>query len=86
MATKYFDLTDSAWTRVSNSAALIELAKVCKNVLVHTGTIAPAIGEEAFHILSDSRARTFTYGGGHNIYLRTQGGGTRVIVTGDDLA
>ena len=87
MATKKFDLSATAWTLVSNSAGLVELSKNCKLVFVHTGTSAPAIIEDAYHVLNASRARTFSYGGGHNIYARIGDGGTvaPVIVTGDDL-
>ena len=85
MSTKRFTLSPTAWTLVSNSAALVELSKNCKLVYVHTGTTVPNINEDAYHVLNGVRARTFTYGGGHNVYARLQEGVGEVVVTGDNL-
>lgn len=85
MSTKKFNLLPTEWTQVSNAAALVELGRTCKRVFVTTGLTLPDITEEAYHSLSSVDARTFTYGGGHNVYARMDKQEGHIIVTGDDL-
>ena len=86
MATEKY-LIDENWQQVSNAAALVEVPEKCKHVLITTGNQPPAPDTEAFHTIAGSEARTFSYGGVDNIYVRKPDDteNTYVIVTGDDL-
>ena len=88
MATANYTATPTAWTRVAQGAALVELRKQCKRVFVTTSVTQPAPEFDAYHTVSALDCRTFSYGGTHGVYVKsdTTDGDVNVIVTSDNLA
>ncbi len=86
MATQIYTVDENDWLLVSNGACLVELPTHCTKLLVTTvETGRPDINTRAYHRLSSTDARCFSYGGSHNVFIRSDKGATDAIVTGDNI-
>ena len=78
MPTRYFDINQTAWTKVGKGPFLIETRQKHK-VYIHFGAEAPAIDTKAFHSLYG--ADSFSYGGTDFCWARSDAQPASVVVT-----
>jgi len=88
MATGVYESNPNAWVKVAQGAALVELRRNCKRLYVTTSQIQPSPTEEAYHVLTELECRTFSYGGAHGVYIKSDPNDEvfKVVVTSDNLA